>query len=70
MRVKVKKAVHSNSLIEDFINKVISTPFDNLAAALANFRWIYDKVSLKSLFQLLPLGAQKEDPCPRHASSR
>lgn len=44
MKVKLKKTVQSNSQIDAFIGKVLSAPADNLAAVLANFKWIYDKV--------------------------
>lgn len=45
MKVKLKRAVHSNSLIDEFTNKVLQCPAENLHVVLANFKWVYDKVS-------------------------
>ena len=49
MKVKLKKAVQSNNLIDSFIGKVLAAPVNDLAAALANFKWVYDKVRSKPI---------------------
>ena len=63
MKVKLKKTAQSNSQIDTFIEKVLSATTDNLATVLANFKWIYDKVSDINLGTLT-----FEDVSLRHAS--